>query len=206
LRNLEKINCCFGGTAAVIKLFNQVMGRVERTTLLDLATGYGDHPRTLAQLAKKKGMALTVVAVDRQWATLRLAQEASPSQHSIRYVQADIRQLPFKDKSVDAVFCTLALHHFSAIDAGCILVEMQRLARRAAVALDLEGGRWTSWAIYWLTLVWMREPMTRHDARLSARRAFSAIELKKLAGTAGWSRFWHRRYPLFRHAIGWEPS
>src|SRR5262245_21051822 len=95
LRNLEKINRWFGGTAAVKRL-GRKLGK--EAVLVDLATGYGDHPRALAQEARARGEMLSILAVDRQFPTLQLARAATRPEEGIYYVQADIRQLPFKDQ------------------------------------------------------------------------------------------------------------
>jgi len=46
--------------------------------------------------------------------------------------------------------------------------------------------------------------MTRHDARLSAARAFTLSEMNQLARRAGWTDFGHRAFPLARQAIWLE--
>jgi hypothetical protein len=46
-----------------------------------------------------------------------------------------------------------------------------------------------------------REPMTRHDARLSAARAFSFNEMQTLARHADWKNFGHKKFRFARQAI-----
>jgi len=46
-----------------------------------------------------------------------------------------------------------------------------------------------------------REPMTRFDARLSARRAFSFNEMRELAVRAGWQNFGHKKFRFARQAL-----
>jgi hypothetical protein len=48
--------------------------------------------------------------------------------------------------------------------------------------------------------------MTRFDARLSMKRAFSVAELRTLATRAGWKNFGHRRFPVSRQAIWLEKA
>jgi hypothetical protein len=55
-----------------------------------------------------------------------------------------------------------------------------------------------------LTAVMFREPMTRFDARLSAERAFSSVEMRDLAIQAGWKNFGHKRFRFGRQAIWLE--
>jgi len=55
-----------------------------------------------------------------------------------------------------------------------------------------------------LTSCIFRESMTRFDARLSFRRAFSFPEMRRVASVAGWRRFGHRRFPVCRQAVWLE--
>jgi len=51
-----------------------------------------------------------------------------------------------------------------------------------------------------------REQMTRYDARLSAERAFSFVELRELALRAGWDHFGHKKFRFARQAIWLEAA
>jgi hypothetical protein len=46
--------------------------------------------------------------------------------------------------------------------------------------------------------------MTRFDARLSAQRAFSFVEMRGLAIQAGWKNFSHKKFRFARQAIWLE--
>ena len=52
-----------------------------------------------------------------------------------------------------------------------------------------------------LTALIFREPMTRFDARLSAQRAFSFVEMRELAIQAGWKNFGHKKFRFARQAV-----
>jgi hypothetical protein len=58
--------------------------------------------------------------------------------------------------------------------------------------------------VYLLTTLIFREAMTRHDARLSAIRAFSFSEMRDLALQAGWENFGHKKFFFARQAIWLE--
>jgi hypothetical protein len=51
-----------------------------------------------------------------------------------------------------------------------------------------------------------RDEMTKTDARLSAARAFSFLEMRKLAERAGWKNFRHRKFAIGRQAIWMDSS
>jgi len=48
--------------------------------------------------------------------------------------------------------------------------------------------------------------MTRTDGRLSAARAFSFGEFRRLAERAGWKNFGHAKFAFARQAIWLEPE
>jgi ubiquinone/menaquinone biosynthesis C-methylase UbiE len=206
LINLEIINRFFGGKSAVLNLFKELTRKLQKVRVIDLATGFADHPRAIIRWAQKKGKQVHITAVDFQWDTLRLAREATPNCSPICFVQADIRHLPFKPSSAELVFSSLALHHFSEKDAIRILQESQRVATRAAACIDLVRGKLAYVSVWILTQFILRGRMTRHDARASILRAFNRKEFQALATSAGWSAFWHWKLPWFRQAISLEKN
>jgi ubiquinone/menaquinone biosynthesis C-methylase UbiE len=201
LQNLERLNRRFGATAVMKKAFAALTRDGSARVVLDLCCGFGDHDRTMVAEARQAGRPVTILALDFQMDTLRLAQEATGADPDIIYIQADSRHLPFATKSVDAVTCSLALHHFSDEDACTVLREMVRVGRNGLACIDLVRSRLAACSIWLLTTLIMRNRITQHDARLSVRRAFSYAEFKALGERAGWGSMVHWRLPWFRQAI-----
>jgi 2-polyprenyl-3-methyl-5-hydroxy-6-metoxy-1,4-benzoquinol methylase len=104
----------------------------------------------------------------------------------------------------DIALCSLVLHHFSNDDAVSVLRRCRELSKRFALVSDLRQGLLLRAGVYMLTAVIFREPMTRFDARLSAQRAFSFVEMRELAIRAGWRNFGCKRFPFARQAIWLE--
>ncbi len=201
LRNLRILNKLFGGYRAVrrhiVPLFNRVSagGPIR---VLDLATGSGDHPVQLIALARSLQRKLEVVAVDRNPEILRAAREIVASYPDIRLEEADIRSLPYADRSFDIVLCSLGLHHFSDSDAVHILSQMHRLSSTGFIINDLNRTRIGAWTTRAFTALAMRNPMTWHDSYVSFLRAFTADELLAMARQAGVRRCQVYPAPLFR--------
>ena len=142
-----------------------------------------------------------MVALDCQLKTLQIARRATPPGQKMFFVQADARQLPLRTKQADLVFCSLALHHFSEEDALAVLREMARVGRIGAACVDLVRSRLAALGIWLLTTFIVRDPMIRHDARLSIRRAFTTEEMKTLAQRAGWPSLKQIRFFWFQQAV-----
>ena len=208
LRRLEQMNRWFGGHAAVRTMLRPLfLGRRGAPfRIADLATGFGDHPRRLADWAAWRGVDLKVFAVDRNAETLRLARDATRAAghaHTVFFVQADVMRLPFKNGAVEASLCSLAFHHFSEEEGIQFLRESRRIVRPngLAIVIDLIRGHLAYAAVWLLTQIWMNDPYTRHDGRLSVLRAFTPEEIRSLAAKAGWKEMTWRRLPWFRQAI-----
>jgi ubiquinone/menaquinone biosynthesis C-methylase UbiE len=201
LQHLARLNRTFGGRKAVETVFHRLADKTRRLLLIDLASGYGDHGRNLIRLGQKNRHEVTVVAVDFQFQTLQIAREATPSSKKMFFVQADARQLPFRNNAADLAFCSLALHHFGENDALTVLQEMGRIGRHGTACVDLVRSRLAAWCIWFLTTFLIRDPMVRHDARLSVRRAFTRSEMKTLAARAGWSNLRQIRFFWFQQAV-----
>jgi 2-polyprenyl-3-methyl-5-hydroxy-6-metoxy-1,4-benzoquinol methylase len=110
-------------------------------------------------------------------------------------------QPKLEEHRFDLVNCALALHHFSEEDAGRILEVARHFTGRWAICSDLERSWLNVGMIALLTTVVMRDEMTRHDARVSSRRAFTFAELARMAREAGWQEFQHYRVPMARQVM-----
>jgi hypothetical protein len=202
LRNLEKLNLWFGSHALVLGFCRRWFLPGQRYRVIDLATGYGDIPRVMVRWARAHEVSLQIEARDFSEATLALAREASVDYPEIHFAPADVL-LWQPELSADAVLFSLALHHFSEKDATDILRRLAASGIPRVLVADLCRCRRLQFGVWLLTALLMRNPMTRHDARLSVRRAFSAPEMRALAAAAGWTRAMHRLAPSFRQVL-WQ--
>jgi 2-polyprenyl-3-methyl-5-hydroxy-6-metoxy-1,4-benzoquinol methylase len=200
LKNLEKLNRYFGSYSLVLFFLRRWFTCGKDVRLLDLCTGFGDIPRFIVDWCRLNNIPVEITAVDMQPATLELAQKQSGSYPEITYRAANVLDyLP--SSPIDFVFCSLALHHFPDKDAVRLIRQTGLMTRGNILFSDLERSDLGIVGIYALTTFVFREPMTRFDGRLSMRRAFSFKEMGRLAESAGWRRFGHRRFSICRQAI-----
>jgi ubiquinone/menaquinone biosynthesis C-methylase UbiE len=200
LESLQVLNRYFGAYSLVRHFLRRWLESGRSYRMLDLATGAGDIPRMIVRWARRHNVSVHIDAVDLQPATLAIARRASAGYPEIHYIRADARNY-CDAMSYDVVCCSLALHHFSEADALKVLRRACELSHDKVLVADLERT-WFTWAcVQTVTTFAARDPMTRHDAKLSVKRAFSYKELADLALEAGWRNFGHARFMPARQAI-----
>jgi 2-polyprenyl-3-methyl-5-hydroxy-6-metoxy-1,4-benzoquinol methylase len=156
-------------------------------SVLDVATGSGDVPISLAMLARSHAplmlhacdvspVALAAAAKRARAAGVDLTLES-------RNVVADGLAQP--DKSVDVVTCSLFLHHLTEVQVVHVLSEMRRVAKSLVLVSDLRRCAMGLAAAYLATRLGTRSRVVRIDAIRSVRAAFTIDELASLASRAG---------------------
>jgi 2-polyprenyl-3-methyl-5-hydroxy-6-metoxy-1,4-benzoquinol methylase len=203
LQNLRRLNRLFGSYSLVLHFLRRWIKRGNRLRIVDLATGSGDIPRLIVDYARKVGGEVEIDALDRQSATLEIAKRLSASYPEISFIEANILEWR-SPQPYDIALCSLALHHFSEEDAVLLLRRCRDVSRNFVLVSDLRRGLLATIGVYLLTALIFRDPMSRHDGRLSAARAFSFVELAQLARRAGWRNFGHCKFRFARQAIWLE--
>ncbi|MGA8655323.1 MAG: methyltransferase domain-containing protein [Chthoniobacterales bacterium] len=203
LANLTRINRYFGSYSLIRHFLRRWLRPGDTASILDLCTASADIPRFVADWARHTGVAVRIVGVDFQESTLEIARRQNRQYPEIELLCANV--LEFEPAEIfDLAFCSLALHHFSDADAELLLRRIRKFATRGVLVSDIARSDLGVIGIYTLTATFLREPMTRFDARLSMKRAFSVGELRALAARAGWKEFGHRRFRVSRQAIWLE--
>jgi ubiquinone/menaquinone biosynthesis C-methylase UbiE len=190
LRFIRRVNRWLGGTRAVmghVETFSRGWKRGEPLTFLDVATGSADIPLALLQWAKGRGFPLRIIGLDLHATTLELARRhvaQFPEGSSIDLLRGDALALPFADRSVDYVMCSMFLHHLGDEDAARAVREMVRVAQRGVIVNDLRRTWFARAGIFALTL--FAGPVDKHDARVSVEKAWVRGEVEAWREGAPW--------------------
>lgn len=202
-RDIRRVNQLLGGTSVILQHLPRLLAAIPDSrpaTILDLATGCADIPLAVARWANRRNLPLTIIASDSAPEVLALAHEAVAGHPGISLARYDARAVPLPDNHVEIVLCSLSLHHFAPDDAVQVLREMNRLARTGFILNDLHRGR-LGYAAAWLAArLTTRNRLTRHDAPLSVRRAYTVAELAGLLRRAGIDHAAISRHRWFRLA------
>jgi ubiquinone/menaquinone biosynthesis C-methylase UbiE len=197
MRDVEFQNAWFGGAAPALR----ELDRIGAKSVLDVGTGSADIPLLLAGRADRRRAELSITCLDRSDQMLEIARKRTGEHPRLRFVQADGAALPFDDGAFDVAMCNLALHHFDPASATLMLRELRRVSRRSPLVCDLRRSVTAFAGAYAFSRVFTRNRVTRNDAPLSVRRAYTPSEALALAVEAGWRQPHVRSYPFFRMAL-----
>ena len=202
LSQVADVNRYLGGERALRKSLSPLLTEARPIRVLDVGAGNGAVALRIGRWAALRRRSWTVVALDfsaEASAVARRTLRSGGGRGRVGVVRGDALRLPFADKSFDAAYAILTLHHFQDDDAVALLREMGRVTRRLVIVNDLLRSR-TAWlgARALAASVWRANRITRNDGPLSVRRSFKPRELLALAERAGLERPTVRRRLAFR--------
>jgi len=186
LADLARINALLFGTRLTSRCLNDLLETHPPDaplTLLDVGCGGGELTAAVARRARRSGRPVTAIAIDRNPAVVAHARRRFGDQLDLRL--GDILALDLPEDEVDVALCSLLVHHLEPDDAVRALRELARVARIGIVVNDLVRSKLGLVGSRTLIPLLTRNPVTRHDAVLSVRRAYTPRELRELLVAAG---------------------
>ncbi|HEX2271100.1 MAG TPA: methyltransferase domain-containing protein [Pyrinomonadaceae bacterium] len=176
------------GDAHTLKntLFKNIAGaRLRSFSVLDVGAGSGELLRVTAAWARETGREMHGVGLELNERSASAILEASREFPEINSVRGNALALPFADADFDYVICSLFTHHFVEDQVVQILREMNRVARRRIIVIDLHRHPVAYFLYTTLAKLFLKNRLIRHDGALSILRSFKAEELFELAKRAG---------------------
>lgn len=206
LRDIARLNALFGGTRAVVRELEPFFRRAAGAswTLLDVGTGFGDIPRAAARAARRRGITLRLLGVERNRAAARLARGGDRGA-ALAVVLGDGGTLPLADRSVDVVVASQVLHHLPRATAVRWIAAFDRVARRAVVLADLRRSRVAMAGVWAASFGLGMSRVTRRDAVVSLQRGYTRAEFDAMLREAGVPAVAVQR-PGFRIVAAWSPA
>ncbi|MHA7264236.1 class I SAM-dependent methyltransferase [Arthrobacter sp. TMN-37] len=157
-------------------------------TLLDIGSGGGDLPRSLARWARRDGLDLTITAIDpdERAHAYALRQPAVPGLSFRRALSAE---LVAEGRTFTVVTSNHVLHHLDRPALWGLLGDSARLAGRLAVHSDIARSR-IGYGLFSVGTLPFRGSYIRRDGLTSIRRSYTPAELRAVLAAErrpGWS-------------------
>ncbi|MDP9262982.1 MAG: methyltransferase domain-containing protein [Acidobacteriota bacterium] len=197
LADLGRINRWFGGVRVLCRLVQRVAEKTgqRELSLLDVAGARGEVPARAAVQLRHKNIRLETTVLDRATSHLE------PGKHS---VIGDALSLPFRDASFDLVSSSLFVHHLEPAQVRQFIDEALRVSRLAVLINDIRRHPLHLGLVY-AGMPLYRSRLTRNDAPVSVRRAYTPAEMRGLLGQTAAAQVDLGTYYLYRMgAIAWR--
>lgn len=192
LRELETINRLLGGNYVTADGVNKLLRDHpynEPVSIADVGCGGGDILKLLALQMRKKGIKATFIGIDANPHIIEYASKNTKDFPEIRYEAIDIFSDSFKEKQFDIVTGTLFFHHFSSEQLADFFRQLKDQVRLGIVINDIHR-HWVAYHfIRWLTTLFSKSTMVKHDAPVSVLRAFSKNDWREILQKAGISNY-----------------
>src|ERR1700722_13613052 len=176
LRDLNRINRWFGGISTTRSLIERVASATGKKhfSLLEVAAGHGEVPRTAGQQLAHQGITLDITDLD-----------VSPShlQPGRRALAADALALPFRDASFDLLSSNLFEHHLEPDQLAACIHEAPR-GNRDAGPISALARHPLHLALVYAGFPLLRSYVSRVDGLASVRRAYVPDEMRRILASA----------------------
>jgi ubiquinone/menaquinone biosynthesis C-methylase UbiE len=184
---LQRVNRWLGDSRALRRsLLESVAAQgVKEFSVLDVGAGSGELLRFTAAWAEKEKKTATLVGLEFNERSAGAIVTESQEWPNIGSVRGDALSLPFANDSFDYVMCSLFTHHFRENEIVKILREMQRVARKEIVVIDLHRHPIAYTFYTTLGRLFLYNRLIREDGALSILRGFKPDELRALGEEAG---------------------
>jgi SAM-dependent methyltransferase len=171
IADLRRVNgILFGRRPVIATALSALREARGRQLLLDVAAGAGDVGAAIVRAARRRGLDVRIVALDRDLAHLALGRRWGEVTTG---VVASAQALPFRDRSFDLALSSLFFHHLDRAGKAGVAAEMLRVARRGALIVDLVKSRWAAVALRLLFPVLGIGRHAREDGLVSIERGWS---------------------------------
>ena len=171
-------------------------------TLLDVGCGCGDLLRVIRRWARKRGLTINLIGLDRSRETIRIAEVATDEADQIDYRVTDIFDF-VPPMPIDFVISSLLTHHMSNDQIVNFLRWMEATARKGWLIYDLQRHPVPFHFIGLMGKLTRLHPIVIHDGRISVTRSLTRTEWLARIDEANIARdAVQMRWFLFRFAIG----
>jgi 2-polyprenyl-3-methyl-5-hydroxy-6-metoxy-1,4-benzoquinol methylase len=187
LLDMHRANRWLGGHAALRRF---LLPRVRRAAgkaplrVLDVASGAGYTPLMLAQWARRRRVALRIVALDASHRLLGVAREQLEPYPEISRLAADALALPFAPGSFDFVISTHFLHHLNPAELIQTLRGLKKICRGPIILNDLVRSPASAFLFRRGAPFFSQNRLTLHDGLASIRQAYTPPEIREILHAA----------------------
>ncbi len=185
---LEVVNKLLGGYHVFFNAFKKLQLK-EGMSVSDWGCGGGDSLRMIAKWARHKDLELDLVGIDATDAAIAYAEEKAIAYPEIHFIKSDVLSEKLNSNQFDVVISSLFTHHFEDESWIVLIKKMLDCSKQAVIINDLHRHWFAYYSIGFLTKIFSKSIMVKHDSMLSVLRGFTKKELINLLKKAQISNY-----------------
>lgn len=205
MQELDVINKRLGGhriTLAGLKALVQRMPEGEMLEVVEIGCGGGDNLRVIKDWCTSQGRVVHLTGVDINRECILYA-EGRTENAGIHFIHSDYRTAPLSSQP-HVVCSSLFCHHFTDPELVHMLQWMKAHSRIGFFINDLHRHPLAFYSIKFLTTLFSRSRLVKHDAPLSVKRGFIRREWNALAKAAELTTYSCRWHWAFRWLVSYR--
>lgn len=188
MEELDFINKYLGGHQITIQGLKQIVDKSSKELhIVEIGCGGGNNLRVIQQWCKKNKIEAKLIGIDINPDCISFAKTKAANK-GIDFVWSDYREVVF-ESSPDIIFSSLFCHHFNDDELVFMMQWMQENSKKGFFVNDLHRHPLAYYSIKFLTRLFSKSYLVKHDAPLSVERGFSRKEWTKIFGKAGITSF-----------------
>jgi 2-polyprenyl-3-methyl-5-hydroxy-6-metoxy-1,4-benzoquinol methylase len=187
LKELEVINQLLGGFQVFYNAFKQLPIQ-DKDIICDWGCGGGDSLKVLKSYFNKRKIHPHFIGIDATPSAISFAK-AHHETADIHFRLADVLEESFLAEEFDYVISSLFTHHFNDKEWKKLVERMVYTSKKAVIINDLHRHWFAYYSIGWLTQIFSKSPMVKHDSKLSVLRSFTRKELQTLLAQMGIKKY-----------------
>jgi 2-polyprenyl-3-methyl-5-hydroxy-6-metoxy-1,4-benzoquinol methylase len=188
MQELEIINRYLGGHRITIAGFRSLIPPLSSVAVCELGCGGGDNLMAIQHWCSRNNTDATFSGVDINPDCIAVALTKNWLYRPI-LMTADYRDAIPAGIRQDILFSSLFCHHFSQEELVGMLQWMQSKSKLGFFINDLHRHPLAYYSIKWLTRLFSRSYLVKHDAPLSVLRGFKRKDWTHILQSAGITRY-----------------
>jgi 2-polyprenyl-3-methyl-5-hydroxy-6-metoxy-1,4-benzoquinol methylase len=187
MHELGIINQLLGGHVITWQGFHQLVKTEPVVYVCEIGCGGGDNLKTIEKRLTGRKTKVSFTGIDINADCIRMAENMKWKRPA-HFIVSDYKKVEF-EKKPDIIFSSLFCHHFKEAELIDMFRWMKSNCRSGFFINDLHRHPLAYYSIRFLTSLFSRSYLVKHDAPVSVLRGFRKKELKNILLNAGISHF-----------------
>ena len=200
MQELEFINTHLGGHQITIEGFKTLVAGKKKVSICEVGCGGGDNLDAIYKWSLQNNLEPSFYGIDINANCIAYAKTRSIVP-DCKFIISDYREVTFENVRPDIIFSSLFCHHFSNQELIEMMQWMKDNSTLGFFINDIHRHPIAYYFIKWMTGLFSRSYLVKHDAPLSVLRGFKKHEWKKIIAGAGIGSFIIRWKWAFRHLV-----